>query len=104
MQFLMGGSHVSLETIINAGGRDQRLSAIQKKLDDKHAKLLGRIRDVEMADDVSVNPCSKESSGDCLEVRRAAVELLRGVRSLYAQFGLTPPQLCPDLQAEIGTI
>jgi hypothetical protein len=26
------------------------------------------------------------------------------VRSLDARFGLTPPQLCPDLQAEIGAI
>ena len=95
---------MSLDTIINAGDRNQRLSAIQKKLDDKHAELLGKLRDAEMADNVSVNPCSNESSRDCLEVRRAAVELLRGVRGLYAQFGLTPPQLCPDLRAEIGTI
>jgi hypothetical protein len=95
---------MSLDTIINAGDRNQRLSAIQKKLDDKHAELLGKLGDAEMADNVSVNPCSKESSRDCLEVRRAAVKLLRGVRGLYAQFGLTPPQLCPDLRAEIGTI
>ena len=95
---------MSLDTIINAGDRNQRLSAIQKKLDDKHAELLGKLGDAEMADNVSVNPCSDESSRDCLEVRRAAVELLRDVRSLYARFGLTPPQLCPDLQAELGTI
>jgi hypothetical protein len=83
------------------------LSAIQKKLDDRHAELLDRIRDAELtafASNVSVNPCSNESCRDCLEVRRAAVKLLHGVRSLYAQFGLTPPQLCPDLQAEIATI
>jgi hypothetical protein len=84
---------VSLDTIINAGDRDQRLSAIRKKLDERHAELLGRILDAERADDVSVNPCSHESSWDCPEVRRGAVQLLRGVRSLYAQFGLTPPAL-----------
>ena len=98
---------MSLDTIINAGDRNQRLSAIQKKLDDNHAELLDRIRDAEMTEfaiNVSLNPCLKESSRDCLEVRRAAVKMLRGVRGLYAQFGLTPPQLCPDLQAEIGTM
>jgi hypothetical protein len=77
---------VSLNTILDAGDRKQRLSAIQKKLDDKHAELLDRIRKAELG------------------VRRAAVKHLHGVRGLYAQFGLAPPQLCPDLQAEIATI
>jgi hypothetical protein len=80
---------VSLNTILDAGDRKQRLGAIQKKLNDKHAELLGKIGDTAPADDVA---------------RRVAVKLLLGVRSLYAQFGLTPPQLCPDLQAEIATI
>jgi hypothetical protein len=84
--------------------RDRRLSAIQKKLDDNHAELLVRVREAEMADHGSVNPCLKESARVCLEVRRVAVKLLRGVRGLYAQFGLAPPPLCPDLQAESGTI
>jgi anti-anti-sigma regulatory factor len=60
---------MSLNTILAAGD-------IQKKLDDKHAELLDRIRDEELTE-----------------------KRLQRVRSLYAQFGLTPPQLSPDLQA-----
>jgi hypothetical protein len=92
---------MTLNTIINAGDRKQRMSTIEKKLNDKHAEVVSRIRDVEMADDVSVNPCSNGSSRDCLVARGATVKLLRGVRSLYAHFGLTPPPLGPELQAEV---
>jgi hypothetical protein len=95
---------MTLNTILDAGDRNQRLGAIQKKLDEKHAEALGRILEAEMADNVSVNPWSNESSWDCLVTREAAVRLLRGVRSLYAQFGLTPPRLSPELQAEIDAL
>jgi hypothetical protein len=80
---------MSLNTSIDAGDRSQRIRTIQQKLNDKHAEVLGRIRDAGMADDMA---------------RQAAVKRLAGVRGLYARFGLTPPQLRPDLQGEVESL
>jgi hypothetical protein len=80
---------MSRHTIIDAGDREQRLRTIQTKLNDKHAEALGRALGAEMADDGA---------------RQAAVKQLLGLRSLYAPFGLTPPQLSPDLKAEVESL
>jgi hypothetical protein len=75
---------------------------VEKKLNDRHAEVLTRIRDAATVDAVPVHPCS--SPWDFLVDRGTAMKLLRSVRGLYAQFGLVPPQLCPDLLAEIDSL
>jgi hypothetical protein len=95
---------VRRNTIINTGNRYLRLSTIRQKLDDKHAEVLGRVLNAALADNVSVHPRSNDPSSDCLVAREVPLNLLRVVRSLYAQFGLMPPQLSPELQEELESL